>query len=732
MAIKIPEAPNIVGSDIELRSPQMVSPVSNTPQFKVDFSGLQESVGDVAKYYQGMVRDQTNTYMTAGKNEYLQHMRSYQDRIFEDHQGSQAKDLYARFIKPESDRWLEEKYGEPKDDGQIRIVDKELQKQFTNWVSTQQPHFINNTANYEQREWDKYRNSVFTAQDNIAANLILNATSPETIQNGINAFRQNTYDANPGMDKDFIEQAVSAKVDASIVGHLNQVAMTEPLLALQQMNTYKPIVENLTDASKKQVMETIRKCYDNLGIDDYAHAKIGDGGNIGYAANTTWLEQVYGKDWKEAQARIISKGKERAEALKKTQAGQHDDIINLATDKILNARNNIEFSEGIRDLYAADPESANAYLKAHDSFVANQQDLLTLGDSYYERVEKVDERLQGIGEDIMRSKLRKTLDEEPAGIMSTPFGLGAIADAARVVGEKLGITEKGSTRKAEVEEALNRQPKGAWRKEITAADLNNIVDDIVADEGEWNRDKVEAAVRVWDTSNRRQDQMPQYKELAAKISNGEIRAYDVSSMGELDYPIQQSLMALIKNNNDFVDTKNDLKSTGVDLDKVMQSNGIDAQYNNLDVASQNLLKRNIVYEVNAYKARNNGMLPDADVVNGIALRVQKNSVSPMMALLQDTVLAENMASENLTEAQRLELGVRESLKWEYNKPSKRGLTDQLGRAESTIDRLSNSSRLNRDERQYIKQNKAYLTTLLQAGDLAGMVNFMALATQGGF
>ena len=97
MGIKIPEAPNVVGSDIDLRSPNMIAPVSNTPQFKVDFSGLQREVGDVAKYFQDMVRDQTNTYMTAGKNEYLQYMTSYQNDIFQKHQGEQAKDLYKQF-----------------------------------------------------------------------------------------------------------------------------------------------------------------------------------------------------------------------------------------------------------------------------------------------------------------------------------------------------------------------------------------------------------------------------------------------------------------------------------------------------------------------------------------------------------------------------------------------------------------------------------------------------------
>lgn len=701
MAIKIPDAPNIVNSDIELRSPQMVEPVTNIPRFAVDFSNLQKSVGDITSYYKEMARDQTETYFTDIKNDYLQHMTSYQNDLFQKKQGKFATDLYAQFVKKESDAWLADKIGAPKDDGKIRVSDPEIQKRLSEWVDSQQPHFINSTANYEEREWDKYRESVFKARDNAAANLILNATSDITMQNGIEAIRTNAYAQNPGLDKDFIEQAIASKVDASLVGHLTNVAQTDPMRAYRELTTYEPVVNNLTAPSREKVMENIRKSWKTMGIDEFAHHQIGEGGSTGMVMNEVMLGDIFGRDnVAEVKAEMISKGEERAAALRKTQQGQQAVVINAAMGEILSARTDADFAQGVRDLYAASPDAANAIVASRDAYLANLQDLQNAGLGANDRIKKIDEQMKYLGDDAARAKLIAA-----------------------------GVPE------SEVESSLQKASKLAGKKlsgDIDEAKLQKVIDNLVADEGEYNRFRVEAAARMWKTSMKRQDQMPRYKELAARIGSGEIRAYDPVLMGDLDWPIQVQLSNLIENNNNLIETKKDLLNAGVNLDKVISDNGIDAQYDKLDVASQNLLKRNIVYEINAAKTRNQGITPDEYAINGIALRVQKNSVSPMMGLLQDTALAENMSADTLTDAQRLELGIRESMKWEYNKPAKRSLSDQQSRAEATIDRLSNSSRLNEDEQQYIKQNKAYLVSLLQAGDLAGLVNFIGLATQGGF
>lgn len=720
MAIRIPDAPNIVGADTELRSPSMVNPVQERFQGKVDFSGLQEDIGDVTRYYQGMVRDQTNTYLTDGKNEYFQHMTSYQNKVFQDHQGKNAVDLYAQYIKPESNKWLKEKFGDPKDDGEVRIVDEELKNQFSSWVDSQQPHFITSTANYEEREWDKFRQTAFEARDNTAANLILNATSPVTIQNGINAFRENTYTANPGMDKDFIEQAIASKVDASLVGHLNQVALTKPMRAFRELNTYQPITDNITEKSKLEVMETIRKSYKNIGIDEAAHYEANDGGSIGMIENDEALALIFGPDKvAEVKAEMRSKSSERAAALRKLQQGQKEHATNMAVDKVRSARTDMEFADAMKDWFAVDEESANSFVAARDSWLANQQDVRTAGIGMNERIGKIAERAKEFAPETYDEKTQERINIA-SGVVKGIAGTFGVSP--RFLDDKIEETTGAAFQEYATKEV----------KELKDSDVNAIVEDMVAEEGELNRPRIEAAMRLYKTSLKRQNQMPRYKELATRISNGEIRAYDSSLMGDLDYPVQEQLMDLIHNNNQYLDTKKDLKNAGIDLDKVITDNGIDAQYNKLDIASQNLLKRNIVYEINAAKARNQGAMPDEETINGIALRVQKNSVSPIMGLLQDTALAENMSAENLTPAQRLELGVRESVKWEYNKPDKKTLSNQIQRAESTIDRLSNSDRLNEDEQQYIKQNKAYLVTLLQAGDLAGIVNFIGLATQGGF
>lgn len=733
MALKIPEAPGIVSSDIEMRSPHMVSPVSETPNLsKVDFSDVQREVGDVTKYYQDMVRDQTNTYMTALKTAYFEHMTNTQNDVFQERQGKDATDLYARFLKPESDKWLKDRFGDPKDDGEIRIADKKLQDEFTQWVISQQPHFISSTANYEEREWDKFRTTAFQSRDTALANMVMNATSPETIQNAIDGFVQNTYQANPGMDEDSIKQTATAKIDTSLLAYVNKKAETKPITAFYNLRDWEPLDKNMTAISKQQALETIRKSYLNIAIDEQAKFNAKIGGSVGMTNNWQTIGLIFGDDKiKQTQAEILSKAQEKATAYEKQMQGQKDVMMNGVMQDVLSARNEDEFERALMNVQQVDDEAGRSILNAHNSFVATQQAYDSLNFDASGMITDIEETMKPIGterEVSAREDFVKNLE-----------GRGLEEHGLEAFKYTLGIQERPG---ADVRETIKRVMPGTkfmgettvkdWRKHITQEDLDKAAAGLTDKYGSWNKEKLQAAAYVWKDSMKKQDQMPRYKELSGRISSGEIQSYDASLMGDLDWAIQQQLLYQIKTNNEYLDTKRTLKDIGVDLDKVAQDTGTDAQYSGLDVGSQNLLKRNFVYEVNSYKATHSGALPDEEACQGIMYRVQKNSRSPAMAMLQDVALAENLSSENLTDDQRYEMAVRESLKWDVNKPAKRGLSDQLSRAEDAIDRLANSTRLSRSERNYIKINRAYLVPMLQAGDIVGIANFIGLATQGGF
>lgn len=698
MALKIPEAPSIVGGDEVLRSPGMVEPIKNTPTFKADFGDLQKEVGGVTQYYKSMVHDQTVTYMTGLKNDYLQHMTSYQNDIFQKHQGSQAVDLYAQYIKKESDNWLADRYGEPKDDGKIRIADAELQKQFSSWVESQQPHFINTSANYEEREWDKYRESAFKARDNNLSQMILNADGPVTIQNAIQGFIENSYAQNPGLDKDYINQAAAAKINTSIEGRLINEAGTMPIKAFEELTSYEPVVKYLKTDSREKVLETIRKSYKNIAIDELAKAKLGIGGSISMATNEDMIAQIYGSaEVAPVVAEIESKSEERKASIQKQQQGQKDRMINLAMERVLNARTEEEFEQGLMDVHNVDPDAALSMLQSKNSNMAHDMDMQTLGIDAKEFIDTVDSKY--------------------------PLHM----DAVQKMITQGGMSEKEARSVVDTLRKAGKLPKEEKSQEQVAQE---IVQEIVDEKGEWNRAKAEAAVRVWQQANDMKSQMNTYKDLSDRISSGEIQSYNNDLMGNLDWSIQKQLLQQIKVENEYLNTKRALGDVGVNLDSVAKN--ADEQYSKLDVGSQNLLKRNFVYEVNTYKAQHGGTLPDEEACAGIMARVQKNSMSPEMMIAQDVALQQNLAAGTLTDEQRYQLATNEKWKWEYNKPEKRALSDQQKRAESYIDKLVSSDRLTAAERQYIKINKAYFIPLVQSGDLTTIANFIGLAKQGGF
>lgn len=697
MALKIPDAPNIVGGDEVLRSPSVISPVTNTPNFSVDFSGLQKDVGDAAQYYKSMVHDQTVTYMTGLKNDYLQHMTSYQNDVFQRHQGNQAVDLYAQFIKKESDNWLADRYGEPKDDGKVRIADAELQKQFSAWVESQQPHFINNSANYEEREWDKYRESAFKARDTSLAQMIVNADGPVSIQNAIQGFIENSYAQNPGLDKDYINQAAAAKIDSSIQSRLITIAGENPESAFRELTTYEPVVQYLKADSKEKVLETVRKSYKNIAIDELAKYKAGTGGSYGMVLNENLIAQIYGSsEVPEVVAEIESKAEERKTAIQKQQQGQKDRMMNVAMDGVVNARTDEDFEQALMNVYNVDNEAAISMLNAKNTNMAHEVDMQTLGIDAKEYIDDVDSKY------LLHQNATEKLIQQ-------------------------GISEDDAKKSVEILQKAGKLPKSEKTKEQIAQE---VIQDIVDEKGEWNRAKAEAAVRVWQQANDMKSQMNTYKELSARISSGEIQSYNNALMGNLDWAIQKQLIQQIRVNNDYLNTKRALGEVGVSLDSVAKN--ADEQYAKLDISSQNLLKRNFVYEVNNYKNQHGGTLPDEEACAGIMSRVQKNSMSPEMKIAQDVALQQNLAAGTLTDEQRYDLATAEKWKWEYNKPEKRGLSDQQKRAESYIDKLVSSDRLSAAERQYIKVNKAYFIPLVQSGDLTTIANFIGLAKQGGF
>ena len=729
MAIKIPESPNIIGSEPVLRSPDIVNPVSETPRFSVDFDDLNKAVGDVGNAYQEMIKEQNTVFMNALKVDYNKHMSDYQQQIFDTHKGKDALNLYERFIRPESNKWMDNAFGEPKDDGHIRIADKQLQRHFTEWVFSQQPTYISNSASYGQKQFDMWRTSVWEQQDKTAANMMLSATSNATIANAINLVRATEYDMNRGKDKQYIELEIAAKVDSDLAAYVNKRAIQDPYGAWLQINNNPIVSDNLSSATKDKLLNNTREAYKNLATSQYADWDYSGGrsGSVGMLTPST-ISEVFGvTDQREIDwiiADIKAKGKEKSDAVKKQQAGVIAQDTLLATNAYLEADNEQSRIEAKKNLYTLNPSVAIAIEDAETENLANQQALAVLGQDASEVVDSLADQIK-LGTISDQEQLTQFREEK----LKEAFGQDIAAEQFRSSFVSPELREKFPNEFSPIGDVdTTGWQKRAQEEDIVAA-RNNLLST-----GKYTEEQVDAAVRVWKQSNNLKKDMEQYKDLSTRIASGELQAYDAELMGGLQPQIQIQLMRQQQIQGEYLKTKKDLAAIGVDLDKVIQGTGADAQFTNLDIASQNLFRRNIVTEINKYKTSPShaGQLPDADSLQGIVYRVQKNSVSPEMTVFQSIADSENMSAENLTDEQRYSLAIYNSVKPEYNLPKKRGLKEQVSRAEADIDRLASAKGLSAAERMYVLTNKEYLVRLLQAGDVAGIANFIGLAKQGGF
>lgn len=723
MSVKIPEAPNIIGGEAVTRSPDIIRPVSEIPHFSVDFSGLQESIGDVGKAYQKMVEDQNTTYMNAVKVEYNKHMGEYQQQIFDKHQGKDAMYLYDRYIKPESNKWVSNLFGEPKDDGQIRISDKKLQQQFSDWVLTQQPTYINNSAVYGQREYEKWRQSVWEQQNNTAANMILNAESNITIQNGINLIRTTEYDMNPGMDQRNIEMSAAAKVETAISAYVNKRAVKDPYGALLVLDNDEVIASNLSEATKEKLKPGIRSSYKAMAESEYADWVYSDGakGSIGMLTPST-IEQVFGvtseREVNGIIAEIKAKGKEKADAIKKQEAGVVAADTLRATNMLLEARTQDEKTQAMRNLFSINPMAANSLADAETQTLALEQAVDVLGPNRDAIMNDFKKSLpmEAFGEEYATAEWRGELVRES-------LGLNDETDITM----RIRPTELAAKYPNEFRIDVNKiKPK-----KVDDADATVVLNDMVS-QGRITQEQADAAFRIWKEAENRKAHMDQYKEITTRIASGEVQAYDPSLMGGLPSAMQIQLLNQMRVQGEYAKTKKDLDAVDIKLDSVIKGTGADAQYDRLDISSQNMLKRGIVQEVNKYKLTHSGQLPSKEELEGMVYRVQKNSISPEMMVVQNIADLENFSSDELTDAQRYNLAAYKTVTAAYNKPEKRSLSEQVERAEAAADSLARAEGLSAAEHMYVLTNKEYFVRLIQAGDVTQIANFLGLAKQGGF
>lgn len=276
MAIKIPDSPEIIGSEPVLRQGSNIRGVSVIPNFKVDTSAERKALQDIGDAWALYEEDQNATYLTAWKSDFVKFASATATDIENGHKGRQAKDLYNNIFEGKINQWVEDRLGPNKDDGQIRIANDGLKQRVLNWVDSQKISWINHFADYEANEFNKYRKTVFDANDQANSNLVLSARTDEEIGNAIQGMYQTARIQYQGMDNRYIANIAAKKADEAVSAYVSSMISSDPYSAAVRVKNidgrWTNASEALTSASRAKLMDEIQKSYVKNGANNYALA----------------------------------------------------------------------------------------------------------------------------------------------------------------------------------------------------------------------------------------------------------------------------------------------------------------------------------------------------------------------------------------------------------------------------------------------------------------------------
>jgi len=274
MAIKIPDAPEIIGSEPVLRQGANLRGVSNIPTFQIDTSVSRQALKDFGEALALYEEDQNATYLTAWKSDFVQFASATATDIENGNKGRQATNLYDRKFKGAIDKWVEDRLGPDKNDGKLRIANNGLKQRALSWVDSQKISWINHFADYEANEFKKYRTTVFDANDQANANLVQNARTDEEIGNAIDGMFRTAKIQYQGMDDRYIANVAGKKADEAVATYVRSIIPTDPWGASVRVQNIDGKWANasgaLTSATRTKLMKEIQESYVKNGANNYA------------------------------------------------------------------------------------------------------------------------------------------------------------------------------------------------------------------------------------------------------------------------------------------------------------------------------------------------------------------------------------------------------------------------------------------------------------------------------
>lgn len=373
MALKIPDAPNVIGTQPVLREEQELTPVRENPNFKIDVSQPAQAMKDVGSAVADYVDYKTNILMGAACNQFDHDLIQEEQRLKNKYKGIQANDLYAK-LEEYATGVLNDMTGAAKDDGRVRIVNPELQKRFRDWASKQMPAYQTRMMNYTASELDKANQQII--EDTIKRNnsFVMGSSmegSKEQFDNAMETYRRAAQLSAQGMPKNYQEGAARRMMDDAVLAKMKTLSSNNVLEAIGWYVNVPSIKEYMLSQSEAVFLEEAQKDWKEQGKYWLSQEYIrgGDGMDEGGFLDDRVIETIFPRAARDVQykARLISELQDegmkirdaRVESEKKTKAYTNTAISSrvVATD----TSNFDSIQDTVIAMAQSDPEAAKQY-----------------------------------------------------------------------------------------------------------------------------------------------------------------------------------------------------------------------------------------------------------------------------------------------------------------------------------------------------------------------------------
>lgn len=678
MAMKIPDSPNVIGTQPVLRQVDSVNPNFERPNFKLDVSQPAQAIKDVGKAYADYVDYNTDIWMNAACTQWTHDMITEEQTLKDTHEGFSANDLYAKLEK-KATALLDDMTGAPKDDKRIRIANPELQKRFRDWASKQMPAYQTRMMNYTASELDKANRKDLEQGIKDTNDFILGSSmegAKEQFDVAWSNYQRAARLSAPGVPESYQRAEAARMMDEAVYAKLKVLNDNNIVEGLNWYYNVPVVRDALSSKSEAAFFADIEKNYVDQGGADIADdlATGGSGARPGGFLDINVLHAAFPKkSWETNEqyntrigsvyTKVYDKGREINDARVKAQQGMKEQQLASVQGKIIttNINDPMDVAATYREIANVDPNSADEYLRSVQKSLASQKtmdDFNTMFPNGDPREDMVSENFDESGTEAEYEELERTFKTSKgyynmAGTKIGPFD-------TRVPAQKTIDEEFLKTFGTKKEYVQRRKDAFLYSSDASPLTPKEIEDLAAGKELERTNpitkdtnfrpnenpalsteqitmlnqyDRIRDETAAWINS-------PVYAEYVAKASTGQYHGEDVPELRGLPLELRKNLGSITQTVDQYNEVVRLNPHLGTDVE-----NRISANYKNKSTMAKYVYANNVKNEiVKAFEDRRahgySYPVKDSVEYNTILSEAVKNAESPSKALTERYINAE--------------------------------------------------------------------------------------------